>query len=101
VAIFPARGGAAVDASVLADVSARVLAAGLKLGLTTGPQAGPLQVAGAATFRTGTVGANGQKASVGVLVKLEASGSSYRLTVRAAHGKAALAYKNVVKAQLA
>jgi hypothetical protein len=116
VATFPARGGAAIDAAVMADVASRILIGGLKLGATTGENGGsggsaadvtgdglkvPLQTLGAATFRTGTVGANGQKASVGVLVKLEALNNTYRLSVRAVHGKISLAFKNVVKAQLA
>jgi hypothetical protein len=41
-----------------------------------------------------------QRVSVGVLVKLDASGSNWRLMVRAVHGKVAVALKNVVKAQL-
>jgi len=116
VATFPARGGAAIDAAVMADVASRILVTGLKLGATPGENGAaasggvnitgdgmkvPLQALGAATFRTGTVGANGQKASVGVLVKLEALNNTYRLSVRAMHGKISLAFKNVVKAQLA
>ena len=58
------------------------------------------QVTAASTFRTGAVGANGQRVSIGCLLKLEARGSHFRLTVRAVHGKIAVALKNVVKAQL-
>ena len=54
----------------------------------------------AGTFRTGTAGANGQRVSVGCLVKLDANGSSWRLTVRAVHGKISAALRNVIKAQL-
>jgi len=43
---------------------------------------------------------NGQRVSVGCLVKLDASNDQWKLTVRAVHGKVATALKNVIKAQL-
>ncbi|KAJ8527496.1 hypothetical protein ON010_g14767 [Phytophthora cinnamomi] len=43
-------------------------------------------LSGAATYRTGAVGPNGDKLSVGCLVRLEASdGNAYRIRVRAVH----------------
>jgi hypothetical protein len=57
------------------------------------------QITAASTFRTGAV-SNGQRVSIGCLLKLDASGNQFRLTVRAVHGKISVALKNVVKAQL-
>jgi len=104
VAVFPRPAGV-IDALVVSDVRARVLG-GLNLGPTTGlDNANPLQVTCAGTFRTGATNppngsAAAQRVSIGVLVKLDASGANWRLMVRAVHGKLAVALKNVVKAQL-
>jgi len=101
--VFARSGGLAIDAAELARVRTTVLSAGLHLAPTSGlDDANPaaLQATAAGTFRTGSLGPNGQRVSVGALVKLDAAGSNYRLTVRAVHGKVALALKNVIKAQL-
>jgi AP-2 complex subunit alpha len=58
------------------------------------------QITAASTFRTGAV-SNGQRVSIGTLLKLEANGTAFRLTVRAVHGKISVALKNIIKAQLA
>jgi AP-2 complex subunit alpha len=101
VVVFQRASGQPIDAAEVQRVKAAVLGSGLHLGPTTGlDDANPLQATAAGTFRTGSLGPNGQRVSVGVLVKLDASGASYRLTVRAVHGKVALALKNVIKAQL-
>ncbi|RHY28003.1 hypothetical protein DYB32_006334 [Aphanomyces invadans] len=55
----------------------------------------------AATFRTGTSSPSGEKISVGILVKLESQGNSYRVTVRAVHPDVSVAVKNNVKLALA
>ncbi|KAF4319644.1 hypothetical protein BBO99_00006029 [Phytophthora kernoviae] len=55
-------------------------------------------LSGAATFRTGAVGPNGDKLSVGCLVRLEASDSnSYRIRVRAVHRDVSIATKSCLK----
>ena len=85
----------------MADVKARVLLGGLKLGATTGLDTAWASVTCAGTMRTAAPGPGGSRLSVGCLVKLDASGASYRLTVRAVHPKVATALRNVIKAQLA
>ncbi|RHY52455.1 hypothetical protein B5M09_009180, partial [Aphanomyces astaci] len=55
----------------------------------------------AATFRTGTASPSGEKISVGILLKLESQGNSFRLTVRAVHPDVSVAVKNNVKLALA
>jgi AP-2 complex subunit alpha len=55
-------------------------------------------LSGAATYRTGAVGPNGDKLSVGCLVRLEASdGNAYRIRVRAVHRDVSVATKNSLK----
>ncbi|KAE9017611.1 AP-2 complex subunit alpha [Phytophthora fragariae] len=55
-------------------------------------------LSGAATYRTGAVGPNGDKLSVGCLVRLEASdGNAYRIRVRAVHRDVSVATKNCLK----
>ncbi|KAE9016188.1 AP-2 complex subunit alpha [Phytophthora rubi] len=55
-------------------------------------------LSGAATYRTGAVGPNGGKLSVGCLVRLEASdGNAYRIRVRAVHRDVSVATKNCLK----
>ncbi|KAH7487740.1 AP-2 complex subunit alpha [Phytophthora ramorum] len=52
----------------------------------------------AATYRTGAMGPNGDKLSVGCLVRLEASeGNAYRVRVRAVHRDVSVATKNCLK----
>eukprot|EP00644_Phytophthora_capsici_P016772 jgi/Phyca11/537727/estExt2_fgenesh1_pg.C_PHYCAscaffold_1110001 len=52
----------------------------------------------AATYRTGAMGPNGDKLSVGCLVRLEAcDGNSYRIRVRAVHRDVSVATKNCLK----
>ncbi|KAL7998096.1 putative adaptor protein complex AP-2, alpha subunit [Plasmopara halstedii] len=53
---------------------------------------------GASTFRTGAVSPNGDKISVGCLVRLEAGDdNTYRIRVRAVHQDVSLATKNCLK----
>ncbi|KAG3012034.1 hypothetical protein JG687_00011447 [Phytophthora cactorum] len=55
-------------------------------------------LSGAGTFRTGAMGPNGDKLSVGCLVRLEASdGNAYRIRVRAVHRDVSGATKNCLK----
>lgn len=97
---FPRHAGT-ITPQVMADVKTRILGQSLHLGATNGlDDANPLQATCAGTFRTGAIAPNGQKVSVGVLVKLDVAGDQYRLTVRAVHGKISTALKNVIKSQI-
>jgi AP-2 complex subunit alpha len=98
--VFP-RAAGVITPQVVADIKSRILLGALHLGGTTGlDESNPLQVTCAGTFRTGAVGPNGQKVSVGCLVKVDVANDQWKLTVRAVHGKVAVALKNVIKAQL-
>lgn len=90
----------AIDAATMTDIKTRILSIGLRLGLTIGLDTTDMQITAASTFRTGAV-SNGQRVSIGTLLKLEANGTAFRLTVRAVHGKISVALKNIIKAQLA
>ncbi|KAJ0398698.1 hypothetical protein ATCC90586_003189 [Pythium insidiosum] len=75
----------------------------IKLAPAEGLDAAGTSVTAAGTFRTGTAAPNGDKISVGCLVRVEANamGNSYRVTVRAVHKDVSLAVKNNLKAVLA
>ncbi|ETV96757.1 hypothetical protein H310_10065 [Aphanomyces invadans] len=89
---FPAKWDVQAASKLLVDV--------MKFGLVDGADvSGGLSMA--ATFRTGTSSPSGEKISVGILVKLESQGNSYRVTVRAVHPDVSVAVKNNVKLALA
>jgi AP-2 complex subunit alpha len=77
-------------------------ATGMRMGLATGVDQTAFTISTAGTFRTGATNPNGDKISVGCLMRLEANpkANAFRVTVRAVHGRVSLALKNIIKAQL-
>ncbi len=84
------------------DISAaRALLAGpMRLSLVESPE--PQAVNAAGTYRTGTLGPNGEKISVGLLVRVEANAAAgmFRVSVRAVHPTVSTAIKTIVKNQV-
>jgi len=79
------------------------LTATLKFGRTQGlPDASEYVIYGAATLRTGAIAANGEKLSVGCMVKIEMNvqANAMRVTLRSVHPAATQAILQAVKALL-
>jgi AP-2 complex subunit alpha len=98
--VFNAPVGQAIDvaackALITGDTACR-------LAQATGVDKTETTISAAGTFRTGTAGPDGNKLSVGLLLRLElnVAANAYRLTVRAVHGDVAKGLGNVIKNQL-
>lgn len=76
-----------------------LVASGMRMSVVNDLAPNPTIVYAAGTFRTGSVGPNGNKIVVGVMLMVEANieGSAVRITTRAVHGLVALSVKNIAR----
>jgi len=98
--IFKSNSG--INAEKMASVK-KILCEAMKMALVQDPAGNDAIILAAATFRTGTVGPDGNKLSVGCLLKLDVNPaeSAFRVTVRAVHGKVSVGLKNTARILLA